>query len=471
MFEYPQGFIDFDYALANAPFGLTNVDEESQVAEDMMLACPLLCIRMGNPAGASEEESRFASCSLEHLAKQLGAEKPPLPIIQNQGLLNLSWNASTKATFDVLPKGVALYSSDQPKNDKNSLRIALGTYAIRDRCRMFLERTHTLGVKIVSPFNDIWIASLTSDNSPHPTVGLYPFTLTKQGTDKARQQIKAVIEHAPLPPTNASHNGTHNKNSWNFAISIGAIYAIGDPTFPHYTIVTANQKHNSYSGISWRGGCVLCGNQLNTSKEHLIPNWILSIHGTQAMIKPVLCKNCNNKLGELIEIPMKNNFTKGTWNNQQNYADTAFWCVKTAILLTIGSGGHLSNSKEMKGLLQKRIPKGMEVYIGDHAAVPNDTITYGWSVFNRVQNEKGYHLTSFSMDHLQFVVVRSPDRKVQCDYLTKIYPTVESPKKNTAAPTYFPQIHKDVMEQILGEQMLYTESSMESPRKLKPRHS
>lgn len=469
MFEYPQGTIGFDYALVNAPFGQANVDEESQIAEDTMLVCPLLCIGVGDPTGASEEKRRFVSHLLGCIAKQLGAERPA--IIPKHNLLNLSWDTSTKATFDILPEGVGIYSSNQPKNDKNSLRLLLNTYTIGDRCREFLERTHTLGVRIVSPFHDIWITSLTSDNSKHPTVGLYPFTLTKQSREKAHQQLKAVIEHAPLPSVDSSHNGTGNKKSWNFAISLGAIYAIGDSTPPHYVIVTADQKHNSHSVISWRGGCVLCGNRVDTSKEHLIPNWILSIHGTQAIVKPVLCRDCNNKLGELIEIPMKNNFTKGTWNTQQNYLDTAFWCVKTAILLTIGSGGYVCDDEEMKGLLHKRIPEGMEVYIGNYETTPNDTISYGWSVFKRAQNKKGYHLTSFCMNHLQFVVVRSPDREVRCDYYTKIYPSEESPTKSSVAPTDFSQIQKDLMEQMLGEKIVYMESSMESHCKLKPRHS
>ena len=79
--------------------------------------------------------------------------------------------------------------------------------------------------------------------------------------------------------------------------------------------------------------CGLCGTQDDITREHCIPDWLATSLGITPVTARILCRSCNNRLGEGLEEQFASVSADG--GLRDNVDVVAKWFLKTAVMLAL----------------------------------------------------------------------------------------------------------------------------------------
>ncbi|MEO3941674.1 hypothetical protein V3C41_11405 [Paenarthrobacter nicotinovorans] len=167
--------------------------------------------------------------------------------------------------------------------------------------------------------------------------------------------------------------------------------------------------------------CFLCDSKENITIEHCTPNWLMTALGLHPITAPIVCEECNNRLGFELEKPMSDLYARD--EVLENTSLASIWAVKTAVTLALAS--NISVPPDLKEAIATGNLDGTGAEVFASKIPRGDEGVFQFTVTRLRRALAGTcFLLSFAFSGYGFLVVRWDSLEVgQLPLIDRIFPT------------------------------------------------
>jgi hypothetical protein len=223
---------------------------------------------------------------------------------------------------------------------------------------------------------------------------------------------------------------------------------IGTSDYEVYQSTSSEESLPSVSKLKFGSSCYNCGKN-EVSKEHCSPKWLSDKYNVKPLIGDFLCKECNNKFGEIYENGIQELLLKKEWNEEEK-SKVVKWCFKTSLTMSIASG--VAINIDFLRNLENNLPENIEIYFNKNIPFNEKGFNYGVSKFNKELTKNNTFLFTFICTDFSFFVISKNTLNSDNIPYNKIYPDFNILRDNIAYKfNNIADFHKILHEYLSGE--------------------